>query len=785
MTTASTSTLNLVIEARNRASAALRSVTGDIGGMTGASQNAQGALQLIQTSIVSLVLLAPSLAKMFGQIAMSDAAQTIIDYERGLRRSRIQLQLMGFTAEDASDRLERLARILGEPTHRALVMDAEAMRNVTLAGDNLVEQITPMALGFAELLDLDIADTFDAIVTAITQLDPSKFIELVGAVEGLDLDRDSGILKALEMGDVEPFMNMIADFVDTEVKSARERLVAHSKELLELVLPAQAAISESAATFANLLVVSIISALENSEKGKEFSIAGMLAAWQWFNVAPRDVDKVIGTLPNRIVSQFVVLLGKEGDTIAATAKTAEAWTAMARTVARGFAAALIGFLLPTLLQNIPEVLSDPELVTAIVAAVIILGNKIGFNLATAMIGTAIVIFGPGIIEMLDNLSSDEKMKIVASLVGSIIAKSLGAGILGSLAIGTIVYQGLSDVQNDDLAKTGMGILGAVIGATVGGRFGRVFSSLLGFEIGRGVREQFRGKTIEEIKLETTLMGLNLGKQLIAIGDLISTSFNLWVIGAFVFTGGMIESLLKDLKNNVVRELKEVGEMIAIIWQQITTNPIKALTGGINQAIEQYKESPGYNEWSWEHTSSVNENFGWNMPIHRRLELINTGTAAQKMFATAQMDALRIGGLMAINDQKILEGRGGENTQSSIFETMIKELLQQGDTMAMERQVELDKIMGEFDDGQFTLGPREGPEPPFGLGPVHGPVRPPSGPAVPSYVQDPASLMEGATSAYNTLVIQLKIDKKVIKEIAVEGVYEVARDKAGMFKGSVE
>ena len=783
MTTSSNSTLNLIIEARNRASAALRSVTGDIGGMTGAAQSAQGSLQLLQTSIVSLVLLAPIMANMFASIAMSDASQKIIDYERGLRRARIQLQLMGFTAEDASDRLERLARILGEPTHRALVADAEALRNMTLAGDNLVEQITPMALGFAELLDLDVADTFDAIVTAITQLDPTKFIELVGAVEGLNLDRDSGILQALEMGDVEPFMDMIADFVATEKTSARERLAKHAEELLELVLPTQAAISEGAATFADVLVVSIIAALENVEKGKEFSVVGLLATWQWFNVAPRDVDKVLGTLPNRIISQFVILLGKEGSNPAQTAKVAESWAALGRTAARGFTAGLVGLMLPTLLSNIPEVLGSPELLVAVGVAGTLLGRKIGFNLATVLVSTAVITLGPGLVEMLENLTTDEKIKWAATAIGIIVSRFMRAGILSSLAIGTLIYTALTDIQDDDTAKLGMGILGALIGLTVGGRFGRVFSSLLGFEIGRGVREQFRGKTLEEIKLETTLMGLNLGKQLLAIGDLVSTSFNLFIIGAFVFTGGLIESLLKDLKANVIRELKELAEVIASIWEQIRTDPIKALTGGIDQAISQYRRDLGdASDWTWEHTSTVNENFGWNMPVHRAFELINTGSPAERAFATAYMDALKLGGLMAKHDEDVQKRRGEEpEDPTSLVDSIIDRIMGESDVLGQEQQQNFETQMAGFDPGGVSYGP----EPPFQLGAVHGPVRPPSGPAVPSYTQDPASLMEGATSPYNTLVIQLKIDKKVIKEIAVEGVYEVARNKAGMFKGSIE
>ena len=781
MSTASTSTLSLIIEARNRASSALHSVTSSMGRMTGGAQALQGSLQLVQSSILSLTLLAPLLASVFAGMATSDAAQKIINYERGLRRARIQLQLMGFTAEDASDRLERLNKIMGEPTHRALVANAEALRNVTLAGDNLVEQIAPMSISFARLLDLDVVDTMDAIVTAITTLDPTKFIQLVGAVEGLDLDRDSGIFKALEIGDVQPFMEMISDFINVERLSGREKLARNSEKLLELILPTQAAVSEGAAALANIVVLSIIDAMENSEAGKQASIAAFMATWQWFSVKPRGLLATVGRFPNLFWMSVITALSEEArrNPIYAS-RMSENLLAIFKTAGRSLAAGAVGFVLPTLLENIPEVLTDPELLVIAGVASAVLGRYIGRNISTALAATALVAFGPAISGFLDDLSTDEKIKLLATAFGVVMARFMRLGIMQSLSIGTLIYQSLTDLHEDDPLKMQMGLLGALIGLTVGGRFGRIFSALLGFEIGRGVREQFRGKTMEEIKKETAIMGANLGKELLVIGELILTAFNFWVTGALVFTAGMIESLMKDIGTNVIRELKLIGDLIADIWDEIRSNPLKAVTTGIDDAIGQYKAESGVDQWEWEASSNVNKNFGWGMPIHRALDLANSGTFLQQQFASSYLDALKLGGQMRINDERILDRREKPDNNVSPLDAIIEELKAESDALASQREMEYQTTMQQFD-----FGDPYGPETPFELGPIEGPVRPPSGPAVPSYTQDPVSLMEGATSPYNTLVIQLKIDKKVIKEIAVEGVYEVAKHKAGMFKGSIE
>ena len=894
--TTSNSRLSLIIEARNRASSALRSVTKDMGQMTGAGRNLQGTLQLIQSSIVGLTLLAPILATSLAGIAINENMRQIIEYERGLRRARVQLQLMGFTVTEAGDRIERLNKIMGTQSHRALVANAEALRSVALAGDNLIEQVHPLALGFAELLDLDIAETMDAIVTAITQLDPSKFIQLVGAVEGLDLDRDSGVLKALEVGDVEPFMRMLTDFVRDEQLSARELLMKNARDLLELVIPAQDAISEAAATFANVLVLSIIKAIENSRAGYELAIGAALASIQWQRI-PIDTEPIaahtnrmsiawwdkfkgsmtdprsritastigrnasnifgsafdksltgvtatsnLNTTTSRWWTNFrLAMTGTNSATVATTigrgtsnlfttafdksltgatsvsnlnATSSRWWTNLrlamlkdsglrttggslaaglrdsfrnrlsglnmdpkpgtfsrinwgstARAMSNSLALGMVGFLLPTLMTNIPEVLSNVELLGVSVIAASALGNKLGFNLATTITATALIVFGPGLVDLFERLEIDDKVMLAVAGLGFVIARRLGQGLFNSLAIGTIIIQSIRDIRNDDEAKLAMGILGGIIGFTVGGRFGRVFSAILGAELGRGAREQFRGKGSEEVFKEVDAFMLKLGNELSAVAWFILDSINYLILGTLLTISGYIEAIITDLASNVIGVFANIGRLISDIVSLILNDPMKAAGSGIQDLVSQFmKDTMDWNKTS--DFSPVDDVFKMN--ALKALQMQESGTITQQLFASSY---LRLNPSTHGPERPSEQQQSSDNMLSGMLASLYKEL----DDLKAARDQDTSDLYGQYggtDGGGFVL-PDD----------VYGPARPSGegGSPLERGMED----WDETYRRFEPLVVELKLDRKVIERIAVEGVYRVAKDKGGLFKGSME
>lgn len=812
--------MSLIIEARNRASAALRSVTKDMGAMTSVGSNLQGTLQLIQSSIVGLTLLAPVLAASLAGIAISDSVQRIVEYERGLRRARIQLQLMGFTVEEASDRLERLNRIMGTDSHRALVANASALRNVALAGDNLVEQIHPLALGLSELIDVDVADAMDAIVTAITQLDPTKFIQLVGAVEGLNLDRDHGILKALEVGDVEPFMRMLTDFIRDEQLSSRELLMKNAKELLNLVMPAQDAISEAAATFANVLVTSIIRAIENSRQGYELAVGAALGSIQWskipiseeqvavhanrtsgswwtaFRTSLLSTDAIgrMNTTTTRWWEQFQSsasrsaglinsarglagrfmdsfrerLAGANMDPDPATLRNVN-WGNVARLASGALAAAMVGFLLPTLVENIPEVLSNAELITAAGVGAAVLGRRIGFNLSTTLIATALIAFGPGLVQMFERLGTDEKVMYAAGALGFIISRVMGQGILNSLGIGTIIVKSINDVRNDDGAKLAMGTLGSIIGFAVGGRFGRVFSALLGAEIGRGAREQFRGKASDEVFAELDAFLMKLGGELNSIIKFILDSINYLVSGSILTASSYIEAAIEDLKNNVVGIFSNIGQLIGDIFSLIRSNPLEAARGGVADLVSSFVKDNS----NWNKTSSTSPADIFNMDPLTALQMQSSGTIIQQLFAHSYM---------SLNPQTVgpPEASQGFQDTGSMFDPILQRLYDSLDAASADRDRNLDALYSQYGGGRDYGygGDEEGGYSPRGQ--VRGGFR------YPGPVEDyDESMVEGEAGLYSPLIVEFRMDRKIIERIAVEGVYKVAKGRAGMFKGSIE
>lgn len=500
----------IVVQARDRATGQFRKLAGESQRLGGSWRVLTGIVRQLNVGMLALSLTLPAIGAAIGGLVTAQTATSFLTFERAARRARTQLQLMGFSANDARDQVNALTNLMDRANATTILQSAEAMTDVALAGSEMTEQLAPLAETFAELTGLDPGSVLSSFFDAFLKRDPDKLLRLVTGTEDLAIPIE--IFDQLEAGFAKPLLDFLTQVTDDTTITNVERLADSFERLAMLTLPSREQFVEFTAGFTNIFIESLAEHLENSKENLN-----------------------------------IVLLTSLGAVVATSSKS------LGRRAGVGFIAGFTALLLLDFGNTVDTAVKDPETLTTIAAASALAGQLSGKLWIAGFVSLIGLELAPGISGTLDNMEDDEKLGLAAFGVGTAIGLKTKQGLLTSLALGFTLKTAADDLFSgeslrDESMSLAYGGLGAAIGFKIKGPWGAIF----GFELGKIAQDLLVDAGLEQ---HMNTLGLAIGGFMVAglpgllIGALIGSAIDLVVHpelrDAWVIVGKAMGGFLMD------------------------------------------------------------------------------------------------------------------------------------------------------------------------------------------------------------------------------------------------
>lgn len=491
-----------VVNARDKATAIFDKVSKSSNLLGATWRSLVGLAARLNVAMLALSVTLPIVAAAFASLLTVTTAISFVRFERAMRRTRIQLQLLGLSAIQARSQVATLAGMMDRAAATSFFNSAEAINTVAIAGFELTKQLIPLATEFAELTGLDPAAVFVAMFDAVAKHDADKFALLVTGMTNLAIPME--VLASLEAGDVEPFLKFLADISSTESVTGLEKVADSLERIAELTRPTREAVVNTGAILVNVLLESIATRLE--EVGGELEEIFLVAWAAALLTTGRSMGMRLGT---------------------------------------GIAVGMAGILLVDFITTLEKVGESPVITAGILAIGLGLGRQLGGRKG-GIVGGILIIMGlellPGLQDMFNDLRFSQQLEVSAFALGVTIGLLTKQGFFRSFALGSVLQTVVGDFNADkNAAQTttviGFTAIGAILGARFGGGFqGAIVGSLIGNLVGTILADPATDK-----------LGIELGK---TIGTFILDG----ILGVLVELPIAIANLVLEGINNALANL---------------------------------------------------------------------------------------------------------------------------------------------------------------------------------------------------------------------------------------
>ncbi len=432
-----------VVKARDQASAVFNRLSQSSGRLGVVWRGLTGIIARLSASMIALSIALPIVAAAFASLITAATAVSFVSFERGARRTRVQLQLLGFTALEARDQVNTLTDLMDRAAVTSFFASQQAINNIALAGFELNAVLIPLSEKFADIIQANPSQVFNALFDALARHDPTKFARLVTGVENLAIPM--AVLDKLDAGDSAPFLRWLERIIETEQLTKLEDLTSKLERIAELTKPTREAIVEAMAVAVGILIESLVTHLE---KGSE------------------RIELILKTA-------FVVGVLAGGQNLG-------------RSLGLGLMAGLTVILLGNLVDTIQGVIESP----AVISGIFVIGTGLGLQLGGikgGIVAGIVIAIGlellPGLTDAFDKLSTDQQLSVAALVLGTAIGLGLRLGVLRSFALGFILKDIINNLHRadsitDQALFIGLVALGAAMGFVIAGPMGAIIGTSL-------------------------------------------------------------------------------------------------------------------------------------------------------------------------------------------------------------------------------------------------------------------------------------------------------------------
>ena len=245
-------------------------------------------MQRLNTLLGAMAVTAPLAIGLIGGLIATSAASRIINYERAVRRSRLQMELMGLDAQIASKRVNFLVKTMGKESATLILESAASINAVSLASDSMLSRLAPLADEYSKLLGLDFDQVFIPMLKAFNEADPEPLKRVLGYVDGLA--ENMGVFQSLHEGDFAPLLTFLEEFASQNTLGTVERLSVSFQSLIDKIQGSAETLTGVAAEGAIIFMDSVTEALAISEETMKFALLGGYTYLQYFSLSMKDID---------------------------------------------------------------------------------------------------------------------------------------------------------------------------------------------------------------------------------------------------------------------------------------------------------------------------------------------------------------------------------------------------------------------------------------------------------------------------------------------------------------